>query len=111
LLRGLGKFTEWNVLRILPTIALLGSFAIAWYWNELNARFVATSYLALSFVIVWPTAWYVRRATPVIVKPSLRDMRKLVRYGMPILISTLPLVLNLRLDQLLMAALLKPQVL
>jgi len=40
--------------------------------------------------------------------PSLDRLKQLLRYGLPVSLSSIPQMLNLRLDQLLMAALLAP---
>jgi O-antigen/teichoic acid export membrane protein len=105
------NFRLWNVLRIAPNalwlLVLLVSFSF---------RSSAPSSLAFRFLCVFacmlplmPYLAWKYMAPPFI--PTLRGCRLIVGYGVPTVASSVPQLLNLRLDQMMMVAVLPPQAL
>jgi O-antigen/teichoic acid export membrane protein len=108
-LRGRNQFGLLNLLRV----ALLGTWlaTILWAWllRQPHAAFVARTYvvaIACLAVAVWLIARH-RLTGAFRVEP--RTWPGFMRYGLPCVLSTLPQFLNLRLDQMLIAALLPPR--
>jgi O-antigen/teichoic acid export membrane protein len=107
-LRGTGRFAAWNVLRLLPTLAwlavLLASFAIA----ARQADQLAFGYLAVLALLGVPIWFVVLALVPKPHGPHRRLVRPLLRFGLPSVGATLPQIVNLRADQLVIAIVLPP---
>lgn len=104
--RGLRDFTAWNALRFLASfgwIAVL-AFAVASGWT--SPAFIALAYLGVLAVLAVPTLLLTERRVPRPFRPDLRHWQPMLRFGLPSVTSGVPRMLNLRLDQMLMAALL-----
>ena len=106
LARGLGQFALWNSLRLAPALGWVTVLIVASISAVRTPAGLALSYLrflvieAVLIAIVctrWsrPRTWF-NRATAV----------EMLRYGLPSGLSAVPQLLNLRLDQMLIAALL-----
>jgi len=111
-LRGRGDFVVWNVLRITGTTLGLAPLILAWLLNHRTAEFVATMNLIFwgalfSAVILVVLAWRV----PGPYHLQLRSWKPMLSFGLPSAVTMLPQNLNLRLDQMLMAAVFAPQLL
>lgn len=110
-LRGRNDFVIWNLLRLLvPTAWLVALIGVGWAgWA--NPAHVAAGYLVSLAVAGLITLAVLRRRVPgpYEVRPHLWS--PMLRYGLPSALSALPQVLNLRLDQMLMAAFLPPTLL
>ncbi len=103
-LRGRNDFAVWNLLRILSIAAWLAVLIVAWLTGQATPAAVAAGYL-ISLVTVGLITFYVlkhRVPGPYALKPELWP--SMLRYGLPSALSALPQTLNLRLDQMLMAA-------
>jgi O-antigen/teichoic acid export membrane protein len=112
ILRAVGAWRAWNFFRVLPHLGWLVALLAAWLWSgwatsiTLSQAYIAT-HLVLIFPIVLLTWRYVTR--PYTVQSTL--FRPLLGYGLPSMLNILPQTMNLRLDQLLMAAFFQPQLL
>jgi O-antigen/teichoic acid export membrane protein len=111
-LRGRSDFVVWNTLRVFGTTLTLLPLLLAWMLNHRTAEFVATMNLilwgaAFSAVVLLVLSW--RVSGPY--KPEVRSWRPMLSFGLPSLMTILPQNLNLRLDQMLMAAVFAPQLL
>jgi len=105
-LRGLGEFGWWNVMRLGPAFAWLVILLIAFGLDLDNARALATFHLAgLAGVGVVATIVVQSRVQPPY-RVSRSPLKGLLTYGLPAFGATLPQLLNLRLDQLVMTAVL-----
>ena len=106
LARGLGRFALWNLLRLAPALGWLTVLIVASTSGVRTAEALAMSYL--HFLVVEtvliaivctrfsrPQKWFDRGAAA-----------EMLRYGLPSGLSSVPQLLNLRLDQMLIAALL-----
>jgi len=105
-LQGLGRFGTWNVLRIAPNVAAVLAVGSAWWSGQLTAGTVATRFLFLNVCVV-PIAYAAlwrsseRDAAPA---PPRKRAKELLRYGLPTALMGPVGMVNLQLDQMLMAA-------
>ena len=110
-LRGLNRFVAWNALRLLAPLAWLAVLLAATMTGSTSPERLAFAYLALLALLFVPVALVVVRQVPGPFRPDVRDWGPLLRYGFPAMASTLPQMLNYRLDQFLMMAFLPAQAL
>ncbi len=110
-LRGRNDLVAWNFIRIFPGVIWLIILLGAVFAHNATPITLTTSYLIsfsllgiLSLVILW-------RRVAGDFSPRYDYAMPMLRYGLPLTLSTLPAALNLRLDQILMAGFLAPQVL
>lgn len=103
-LRGSGQFGRWNLLRTFAPILWLGTILLAWVSGHLTVAFLAGGFvvsqgalLCLAVAIGRP-----KLAGPLRVEP--RRWGSMLRFGLPGVLSTVPTMANLRLDQMLLAA-------
>ena len=106
LARGLGRFGLWNAMRVAPALGWLAVLAATWLSGSRAAETIATGYLWFLIVeaVVIVAVCVKQFALPKVVE--LRDAGTLLRYGLPSGLSAVPQFLNLRVDQMLIAAML-----
>jgi len=104
--RGQGNFLAWNVFRFLPPFGWLGVLLAGMSIGDVKAADLAAMYLVVLALQVGPMFLTARRliAGPFVPKKSL--LKPLLRYGLPNAATGIPQLLNLRLDQMLMAGVL-----
>ncbi len=107
-LRGRGDFVAWNAMRVLPLLGWLAVLAVAWAARRSQPTFVAAGALIAQALLIVPFAAVVRRRVPGPFLPDVQRMPAMLRYGLPCTLAGVPQTLNLRLDQMLMAALVAP---
>ena len=110
-LRGRNDLGAWNLVRLMPTIMwilLLLTSAVVGFARPAP---LARGYLIGLALLFFPMGYVVIRRLPGSFRPSTALVRPMLRYGLPSVLSVVPSTLNLRLDQMLMAGLLAPQVL
>ena len=105
-LRGRGDFAAWNALRLSPNLIWVSVLIVAWIMSVRSAPILAGIFLMLQALMFLPFTYVVARRVPGSFEPATEDWGKLIRYGMPCVLTSLPQNLNFRLDQMLMAALL-----
>ena len=110
-LRGRGDFAAWNALRVTPTAVWMAILIMAWAVSCHRPSLLAYIYLGMLASLCLPVFWVVRKRLPGSFRPDSANFGPLLRYGLPCVMTTLPQVLNLRMDQMLMAAFLPPGVL
>lgn len=110
-LRGRHDFGFWNALRITPNIGWLVVLVLAWFLGQAEPQFVAVAYLVVLSLLFFPVTYIVVKRIPGPFWPDTRKWKPMAHYGVPSVISSVPQMLNFRLDQILMAALLPAQVL
>jgi O-antigen/teichoic acid export membrane protein len=109
LIRALGRFGFWNILRILPGLVWLVILALSLYSRSTSPERLAVVFLGclgveaivvtlLCVRVFSTTLWFDRPAA-----------RKLLQYGIPSALGGVPQFLNLRLDQLLIAWFISPR--
>jgi len=111
-LRGRSDFLVWNTLRVIGTALGLVPLILAWLLGHPTAEFVAIASLIFSgalFSVV--ILWVVARRVPGPYRPKLCDWKPMLSFGVPSSMTLLPQNLNLRLDQILMAAVFAPRLL
>jgi O-antigen/teichoic acid export membrane protein len=110
LLRGIGAFAQWNALRVMVLLSIIVVLAVAYATGHVNPTFIAYGWLVYSALFLLPTFWLVfRRGVRGPFLPDPNNVGPMLRYGAPCMMTGMPQMLNLRLDQMLMAALLPPR--
>jgi len=110
-LQGLGRFGVWNVLRLAPNVASLVAIGVAFATGAATAERFSGWYL-LMYAMIGPIAYAVfwgNSAGPL--RPSARSVPELLRYGLPSALMIPAGMVNLQMDQMLMAAWLPSKVL
>jgi len=107
-LRGAGRFGAWNLYRVAPGMAWLGILIGAAVAGGLGAVELSRWFLVGLAVTGLPFLLVVRRRLQGSARPQLALAPGLLRFGLPSVLTTVPQTLNLRLDQLLIIALLPP---
>ena len=103
-LRGRNDWVTWNALRVTPTLGWLAVLILAWSLGLAQPVFVAASYLVVLATLFFPVIFTVTRRVPGPFRPEVSRWGQMLRYGLPSVASSLPRMLNFRLDQMLMAA-------
>ena len=103
-LRGARSFAMWNLFRFAPALAWLGILCTSWFLK--NARPIPLSrwYLGAVFCCGLPIVIVVNRRLQGQPRPDRRLAGKLLRFGLPSAVTSLPQTINLRFDQLLIIA-------
>lgn len=103
-LQGLGRFGIWNRLRLLPNLAALASVLLTYATGHPSAGIYARWYLLLyaaMIPIAYATLWLNSKPGGEV---TVTRARELLRYGLPTALMMPGTLLNLQLDQILMAA-------
>jgi O-antigen/teichoic acid export membrane protein len=111
-LRAIGAWHAWNALRILPSLGwLLMLLVVIWVPQWATPLMLSRLFLMIQLLVIVPIVLVLRRYVRGPYHIQCADFSPLLRYGAPTVLSILPQTLNLRVDQLLMAAFLAPQAL
>jgi O-antigen/teichoic acid export membrane protein len=105
-LRAAGSFTQWNLLRLCPMVVWIAIFAVAWLLNVHRAVPLAFSYIVAGWLVLVPELLLLRREGFSLTMPRRQELRQTLEFGLPVVGTSVPQMLNLRLDQILMAGLL-----
>ena len=108
-LRGGGHTTAWNVLRLIAPagwVAALALLAVTGRVRPADAAMAFIAVMAVSAIVAQAYAWRALRGPAA---PVADRVRPLLAFGAPTAVTALPQWLNLRLDQLVMIALLAPE--
>jgi O-antigen/teichoic acid export membrane protein len=105
-LRGTRDFRTWNGLRLLVPMSALCVLGAAWLLGRMTPAFIAFGNLTSCAILFIPCAVVVSHRLRGPYFPDADQMVPMLRFGIPCVMTTLPYLLNLRLDQMLMAALL-----
>jgi len=108
-LRGRSDFAVWNVLRLGLPIGWLILLVIAMILRVPSPTLLAAGYLVILFLYAFAKFYIVTRRIPGPFRPDPNRWGELLRYGLPCMFTAMPQLLNLRLDQMLMATLLPPR--
>lgn len=108
-LRGRGDFRAWNVLRLVPTIAWLGLLLSADVLGLRGPASIAIAQVAMFALLIIPMGLVVVLRIRGTLRIETRSWKPMLVFGAPSMIATVPQLLNLRLDQMVMAAFLVPQ--
>jgi len=103
-LQGLGRFAVWNLLRLAPNVATLIAICVASATGTPSAERFSGWYLVL-YAMIAPLAhralWAGSTGSA---RPSRKPIGELLRYGLPNALMIPAGMLNLQMDQMLMAA-------
>lgn len=111
-LRGRNDLVAWNFHRFLPPVTWATVIAICLLGRLSAAATLARLYLvAFAGVMLSVTAILTWNRVPRPFRPERALVRPLLTYGLPAFLSSIPATLNMRLDQMLIAALVGPRVL
>jgi O-antigen/teichoic acid export membrane protein len=104
-LRGCQRFASWNGIRIALALGWVLALVTSAVVERPTAAVVSAIYLGILVVVFLPTARLVaRRGIEGPYGFDRRQMRPLLRFGLPAVGASLPQFLNLRLDQLMLTA-------
>jgi O-antigen/teichoic acid export membrane protein len=107
-LRGNGSFAAWNLVRIIPMLLWAGIFAAAWIVGARKPVSLACAYTVVGWVVLGPEVLALRGNGFRLRVPRGTELRSMLRFGLPAAGTFMPRMLNLRLDQILMAGLMPP---
>ncbi len=110
--RGLGHFSLWSAFRYIAPFGSLVVLLVAWLSGNVNPRFIALGALVVMGLVSLPAIFYIMsRRLSGSLRPNPDSWLPMLKFGVPLVASALPKQLNLRLDQMMMAALLPPRLL
>lgn len=110
-LRSLGRWTAWNSFRLLAPLLWLVVLLLALGGHTSNPVTLSEWYLGTHVVQIAVIALMAIHYIPRPWLPRFDVGQKLLCFGIPQMASALPRLLNLRLDQMLIAAWVSPQML
>lgn len=113
-LQGIGAYKAWNVLRLFPNVANLVAICLATAAGHRTSGAFAKTYLALyslSLPVAYIVLWRESRRLGAVGKTRIRGAGELVHYGLPSALMIPASLLNLQLDQLMMAGWLSSELL
>ncbi len=110
-LRGRNDLLVWNLLRPIPNIAWIATLLAHGFSGTPDPISLSRDFLLWYTIAGLATAICIAIRLPGSFHPSLEQVSPLLRFGLPNMIGTLPSLINLRLDQLVLASLLSPKVL
>ncbi|PYU01234.1 MAG: hypothetical protein DMG38_04255 [Acidobacteria bacterium] len=108
-LRGRSDFLIWNALRLTPNIGWLIVLIAACSLRAATPQWLAGTFLVVLSLLFVPVFVVTRRRVPGPFTPDYRLWRPMLSYGAPSAVGSVPQMFNLRLDQMLMAALFAPR--
>ena len=103
-LRGARSFAMWNLFRFAPALAWLGILCTSWILKTAHPIPLSRWYLGAIFCCGFPIVIVVNRRLQGRPRPDPRLAGKLLRFGLPSAVTSLPQTINLRFDQLLIIA-------
>jgi O-antigen/teichoic acid export membrane protein len=101
-LRASNRFVSWNVFRAAPAVLWSGLVAFAYVRHDRSAPHLGVSFAWSLALMGVPIAVLILRRLPSPRRPMRSDWPVLLRYGLPSMATSVPQVLNLRLDQVLL---------
>jgi len=110
-LRGQSDFTVWNLMRLVVPLGWVVLLLVASHRGQNDPAWLAFGYLVLSALFIIPAVGIVLSRTRGPFLPDKRQWRPMLGYGLPLALVSIPLLLNMRLDQMLMTALVMPRLL
>jgi len=108
LLRAAGRFFSWNVFRIIPMVLWLAILLAAWASGIRHAVPLAVGTVMLSWIPLAGLIPMVRSEVRRLTIPTRQQLLDVLRFGLPVVGTSVPKLMNFKLDQILMAALMPP---
>lgn len=103
-LRGTNSFAMWNLFRVAPALAWLGILCTSWFLKTAHPISLSRWYLGAILCCGLPVVIVASRKFQGRPRPDRRLAGKLLRFGLPSAVTSLPYTVNLRLDQVLIIA-------
>jgi len=110
-IRGRHDFFVWNWMRLVQPFGWMCILLVMGFSRRNSAQEAAFAYLWLMGLLIFPIAYIVSRRIPGPYRMDCKLWTPMLQFGLPSVAASFPVILNLRLDQFLMAAFLSPQVL
>ena len=108
LLRAAGRFLSWNIFRVWPMVLWAAILLVAWAAGVRRAVPLATALVIVPWITVLVLAPMVRSQVPKLALPSRAQLLDVLSYGLPVVGTCVPRLMNFRLDQIMMAGLMSP---
>lgn len=108
---GRKDFGICNAFRLLQSLSWLAVLCIAWTLHEGHPQFLSNGLLIAYVLLCFPIWRATLKRVPGPYRPEPRQWGAMLRFGLPSITGNVPQMLNLRLDQMLMAALIPPRLL
>jgi antigen flippase len=108
LLRAAGRFLSWNIFRVWPMVLWVAILLVAWAAGVRSAVPLATALVIVPWITLLVLAPMVRSQVPRLALPSRTQLLDVLRYGLPVVGTCVPRLMNFRLDQIMMAGLMSP---
>ena len=105
-LRGVGRYRAWNLLRLVTPLTWLATLIVVRGTEHANVRTLALAFIAMTALACLITHLYAWRTLAGPAMPDRGLVRPMLAYSAPTMAATIPQWLNLRLDQLIVIALL-----
>jgi antigen flippase len=107
-LRGMNKIFEWNISRAVPALGWVLMLMALAFFRIASVSAIMVGYIGvLVLTIVIGLAMFLpRNRNQRDMRPDLSLAKPLLGYGIPLVCASVPQILNLRLDQLLIASML-----
>ncbi|HEU5103055.1 MAG TPA: polysaccharide biosynthesis C-terminal domain-containing protein [Roseiflexaceae bacterium] len=110
-LRGRNDLVAWNLIRPLPNLVWVGLLLFDLARHAANPILLTQQYLIALALLCVPIGAVVIRRLRGSFQVSKAHVYPLIKFGMPSVLTTVPSMLNLRLDQMIMAGMLGSQIL
>ena len=106
LMRGIGEILLWNICRSFFTIMWVIALCIIIFSRNLSAQLLATVYLFLIGLSIFPIFFIIKKLKPSQFWPLIPGgWKPMINYGYPLVLAGVPSRLNFSLDQMIMAGL------
>jgi len=102
-LRGRADFMAWNGVRLIPNFNWILVLASASWLAYRNARVLAIAYVAAQAAVFLPVYFVIAKRVHGPFRAAMADWPRMIRYGLPCTLTNLPQIVNLRLDQMVLA--------
>ena len=109
LLRGIQRYRLWNAMRLVPSLLWLAVLITGVASSVLDPARMTAAYLVLLACAGPVLTGIVWRNAAGTATPTLATGRELATFGLPSVIGTLPQFFNLKLDQMMVTAVVAPQ--
>jgi O-antigen/teichoic acid export membrane protein len=110
-LRGLNDMLTWNWIRLIQPFGWVCILILLSLTGRKLAQEAAFGYIILVCLLILPTMIIILKRLPGPYRFERNLWPPMLRFGIPSVMASIPSILNLRLDQVLMAAFMAPEVL
>ena len=110
-LRGRSDLMAWNLMRLGIPLGWVALLVLATFLEKSDPTWLAIGYLILYVLYAIPATTVAVRRIPAPFQPEPRLWVPMMRYGLPLAAASVPSMLSMRIDQMVMVALLAPELL